>query len=113
MSGSVGRVEADLRVGGENQLLIDGGPLGFVGMSLNIEVLAFGISKSLSVFRKSPDVNNARIALVAASTKFGLLLPLFTDNAELYLYVSLLTWWMLGYSMKEYNSIKESEASMS
>jgi len=107
MSGNVGSVEEDVRVSGENQFLIYGVQLGFIGMILYIAILAFGILRSLEVFRKSPNLNNARIAFVAAVTKFGLLLPLFTANAELYLYVSLLTWWMLGYSMKEYNSIKK------
>lgn len=113
MSGNVGSVEEDVRVGGENQFLIYGVQLGFIGMILYIAILAFGIIKSLKVFRKSPNLNNARIAFVAAVTKFGLLLPLFTANAELYLYVSLLTWWMLGYSMKEYNSIEEIEPVLS
>lgn len=109
MSGNSGSVEDEVRVGGENQFLIYGVQLGFLGMILYIMVLAFGISKSLTVFRKSKDVNKARIGFVAAVTKFGLLLPLFTANAELYLYVSLLTWWMLGYSMTEYNKIKAVE----
>lgn len=70
------------------------------------------MARALKVFRASPDVYAARIAFVAAVTKFGLLLPLFTANAELYLYVSLLTWWMLGYSMREYNKIKAVEKAM-
>src|SRR5690606_12874082 len=106
MSGNSASVEEDLRISGESQFLIYGVQLGFIGLILYIAILAFGISKSLVVFRKSPDVNNARVAFVAAVTKFGLLLPLFTANAELYLFVSLLTWWMLGYSMKEYNQVK-------
>lgn len=109
MSGNIGSVEDELRVGGENQFLIYGVQLGVLGMVLYIAVLLLGISRCLKVFRKSPDVNQARVAFVAAATKFGLLLPLFTANAELYLYVSLLTWWMMGYSMKEYNQIKAAE----
>lgn len=106
MSGNSASVEEDLRISGESQFLIYGVQLGIIGLGLYIAILAFGISKSLQVFRKSPNVNSARVAFVATVTKFGLLLPLFTANAELYLYVSLLTWWMLGYSMKEYNHIK-------
>lgn len=109
MSGNTGSVEDELRIGGENQFFIYGVQLGVTGMFLYIAVLLFGISKSIQVFRKSPDLNMARIAFVAAVTKFGMLLPLFTANAELYLYVSLLTWWMLGYSMTGYNEIKAAE----
>ena len=53
MSGNSGSVEDEVRVGGENQFLIYGVQLGFLGMILYIMVLAFGISKSLTVFRKS------------------------------------------------------------
>ena len=109
MSGNSASVEEDLRISGESQFLIYGVQLGVIGLLLYIAILAFGISKSLQVFRRSPNVNSARVAFVAAVTKFGLLLPLFTANAELYLYVSLVTWWMLGYSMKEYNNIRSAE----
>lgn len=109
MSGNSGSVEEELRVSGENQFLIYGVQLGVAGLVLYVAILGFGITKALVVFRKSPIVNQARVAFVAAVTKFGLLLPLFTANAELYLYVSLLTWWMLGYSMREYNKIRRAE----
>src|SRR5690606_6753640 len=109
MSGNSASVEEDLRISGESQFLIYGVQLGVIGLLLYIAMLAFGISKSLQVFHRSPNVNSARVAFVAAVTKFGLLLPLVTANAELYLYVSLVTWWMLGYSMKEYNNIRSAE----
>ena len=112
MSGNVGSVEDELRIGGESQFLVYGVQLGVLGMLLYIGTLGFGIARALKVFRESPDVYAARIAFVAAVTKFGLLLPLFTANAELYLYVSLVTWWMLGYSMREYNKIKAVEKVM-
>jgi len=106
MSGNVASVTDDLRVGGENQFLIFGVQLGFLGMFLYILMLAYGVIISIRVFRQSPDVNAARIAFVAASVKVGMLLPLFTANAEMYMYVSWITWWMVGYSVKEYNKIK-------
>src|SRR5690606_15526059 len=109
MSGNSASVEEDLRISGESQFLIYGVQLGFIGLILYIAILGLGIAKSLRVFRNSDNVGNARVAFVAAVTKFGLLLPLFTANAELYLYVSALSWWMLGYSMKEYNNIKLAE----
>jgi len=106
MSGNVASVTDDVRVGGENQFLIFGVQLGFLGMFLYILLLAYGVMISIRVFRQSPDTNAARIAFVAASVKVGMLLPLFTANAEMYMYVSWITWWMVGYSVKEYNKIK-------
>jgi len=112
MSGNVASVTDDLRVGGENQFLIFGVQLGFLGMLLYILLLAYGVMISIRVFRQSPDTNAARIAFVAASVKVGLLLPLFTANAEMYMYVSWITWWMVGYSVKEYNKIKYATPSL-
>jgi len=105
MSGNTGSVADEFRVGGENQFLIYGVQLGVLGMFLYIAILGFGIYKSLLVFRKTEDSNTARIAFVTAATKFGLLLPLFTANAELYTYVSLITWWMMGYTLTAYNQL--------
>ncbi|MBD3626559.1 MAG: O-antigen ligase domain-containing protein [Cyclobacterium sp.] len=111
MSGNTGSVEDEVRVGGENQFLIYGVQLGVLGMMLYILVLGIGIYKSLLVFRHSRDSSVARVAFVAATTKFGLLLPLFTANAELYAYVSLTTWWMMGYTLTAYNGLFSTKGS--
>lgn len=47
-----------------------------------------------------------RLAFVAAAVKVGLLLPLFTANAEMYTYVSWITWWMVGYSVYAYSRLQ-------
>ena len=110
---SVGHVADEVFVGGENQILIYGVQIGVLGMFFYIAILGFGIYKSLLVFRKTEDSNTARIAFVAATTKFGLLLPLFTSNAELYTYVSLFTKWMMGYSLTAYNQLYSTMKSVS
>jgi hypothetical protein len=112
MSGNVGSVEDELRVGGENQFLIYGVQMGWLGMMLYILILAFSIHTSLKVFNRTEDIMTARIAFVAASVKFGLLLPLFTANAEVYTYVSWITWWMVGYSVHAYQRISTPKAIM-
>jgi hypothetical protein len=43
---------------------------------------------------------------VAGVVKFGLLLPLFTANVEIYTYVSWITWWMVGLGVREYSLLK-------
>lgn len=112
MSGNVGSVEDELRVGGENQFLIYGVQLGWLGMLLYILILYFGIKISLKVFNQTDDLMTARIAFVAASVKFGLLLPLFTANAEVYTYVSWVSWWMVGYSVFAYQRIRYAKSSI-
>ncbi len=105
MSGNFGSVADELRVGGENQFLIYGVQLGWIGMLLYIGTLATGIILSLRVFYRSENLSVARIAFVGAVTKVGLLLPLFTANVEIYTYVSWITWWMIGYSVNAYSKL--------
>lgn len=105
MSGNAGSVTDELRVGGENQFLIYGVQLGWPGMILYILMLASGVILSLRVFYQTEDLMTARLAFVAASVKVGLLLPLFTANAEMYTYVSWITWWMVGYSVNEFSRL--------
>ncbi|MCH6199816.1 O-antigen ligase family protein [Aquiflexum sp. LQ15W] len=106
MSGNSGSVTDEARVGGENQFLIYGVQLGFLGMIFYIMLLGFSISRSVRVFRLTDNVMSARIAFSGAAVKTGLLLPLFTANAEMYLYVSWISWWMVGYTMNEYSKIR-------
>ena len=110
MSGNSGTVTDEARIGGENQFLIYGVQLGFIGMFLYILLLGFSISRSIRVFRGTENLMTARIAFTAAAVKTGLLLPLFTANAELYAYVNWITWWMVGYAMNEYSKIKDGKA---
>jgi hypothetical protein len=106
MSGNAGSVTNELRVGGENQFLIYGVQLGWIGMLLYILVLASGVILSLRVFYQTENRMTARLAFVAASVKVGLLLPLFTANAEMYSYVAWISWWMIGYSVNSYSRIR-------
>jgi hypothetical protein len=50
--------------------------------------------------------NDKHISFIVACTKFGLLLPLLTANAELYLFVSLATWFLAGYIESRYIELK-------
>ena len=95
-------------MGGENQFLIYGVQLGWVGMFLYILVLASGVILSLRVFYQTENTMTARLAFVGAVTKVGMLLPLFTANAEMYTYVTWLTWWMIGDSVHHYSILKKS-----
>jgi hypothetical protein len=108
MSGNVGSVTDEVRIGGENQFLIYGVQLGVLGMLLYILLLTLGIIYAIRVFRSTQNLMIARIAFTAAAVKTGLLLPLFTANAEMYAYVSWISWWMVGYAMNEYSKIHRS-----
>lgn len=106
MSGNAGGADLDIIVGGENQYLIYGVQMGFLGMLLYIGMLFFGIRNSWKGFRLSNTRQEAIIPFVAAAVKFGMLLPLFTANAEAYIYVSLVSWWLIGASESIYQKNK-------
>jgi hypothetical protein len=106
MSGNFGSVTDDLRVGGENQYLIYGVQLGWLGMLLYIGMLVSGIRESIYAFKNSENLSIARVAFVAGTVKVGLLLPMFTANIEIYTYVSWVSWWMIGLAVNEYSSLK-------
>ncbi|AKP52379.1 O-antigen ligase domain-containing protein [Cyclobacterium amurskyense] len=116
-SGNASTVTDELRIGGENQFLIFGVQLGVLGMLLYTAILATGIWTAVKAFKIADNTHLARIAFIGATTKVGLLLPLFTANAELYAFVSWISWWMIGLSVKTYiscsfnqNSIVESNS---
>ena len=104
MSGNGNGVDNENRVGGENQFFIFGVQMGLLGLILYISLLYLAIKISIQAYRKSLSPNEQIVPFVAGTTKFALLLPLFTANAELYLFVSLISWWLVGQSVKIKNS---------
>lgn len=99
-SGNAGGVESELQVGGENQFLIYGVQLGVLGFLLYTSSIVLAILLSLKAYRVAWDNESRAIPFIASAVKFSLLLPLFTSNMEIYLFVSLSSWWMVGYSMR-------------
>jgi hypothetical protein len=104
-SGNTSGVEDELRVGGENQYLIYGVQLGIFGMILYGYILFLAIKHAWKAFRMSSKREEAVIPFVAASVKFGMLLPLFTANVEAYLFISLFSWWLVGQSESQYRQL--------
>ena len=97
MSGNANGVDQALKIGGENQFLIYGVQMGVIGLLIYVSILIKGIKNSLKVFKLSNKDHVKSISFVAAATKIGLLVPLFTANAELYLFVAFLSWFLIGF----------------
>ncbi|SIS61105.1 O-antigen ligase family protein [Belliella pelovolcani] len=98
-SGNIGAVDEELRVGGENQFLVFGVQIGWIGMILYILMLFGSIVYCYKAFGQLKNTGEARIAFIATTVKFAAIFPLFTSNAEKFLFVSLITWWMVGYTV--------------
>ena len=105
MSGNASGVDQAIKVGGENQFLIFGVQMGVLSVILYILILFFLIKRSSHVYLKTLNLDK-HISFIVACTKFGLLLPLLTANAELYLFVSLATWFFAGYIESRYTELK-------
>ena len=102
MSGNAGGVDQSLKVGGENQFLIFGVQMGIIAIIIYSVILLTAIIRSLKLYVDTKDLKHKHISFVVACTKFGLILPLLTANAELYLFVSLVSWLLAGYVEKTY-----------
>lgn len=98
-SGNVSSVDDSIRVGGENQFLVFGVQMGWIGMFVYIMILGVAIVYTYRAFGELKKINEARIAFIATAVKFAMILPLFTSNAEKFFFVSLLSWWMVGYTV--------------
>ena len=97
MSGNANGVDQAIKIGGENQFLIYGVQMGFLGLLIYISILFKAIKNGLKVFELSKKQHIRSISFVAALTKIGLLIPLFTANAELYLFVAFISWFLIGF----------------
>tara|TARA_B100001989_G_scaffold226321_1_gene181863 strand:- start:495 stop:1880 length:1386 start_codon:yes stop_codon:yes gene_type:complete len=105
MSGNASGVDQAIKVGGENQFLIFGVQMGVLSIITYVLILFFVIKRSCKVYFMSSNYVK-HISFIVACTKFGLLLPLLTANAELYLFVSLATWFFAGYIESRYTELK-------
>jgi len=106
MSGNASSVDDAVKIGGENQFIIFGVQLGVLGLFLYLLLLLLSIIYSLKAYRLAKTFEDSVFPFAAASTKVGLLLPLFTSNAEIFLYVAFVSWWMVGYSVSLYSRAK-------
>lgn len=104
MSGNASGVDQAIKIGGENQFLIYGVQMGVISMILYSLMLFKSIKDSFSVYSFSKGYIK-ELAFIVLLTKFGLLIPLLTANAELYLFVSLTTWFLIGSIQRSYQKI--------
>ncbi|MBL6648559.1 MAG: O-antigen ligase family protein [Flavobacteriaceae bacterium] len=104
MSGNASGVDQAIKIGGENQFLIYGVQMGVISMILYSIMLFKSIRDSFSVFSQSKGYIK-ELAFIVLLAKFGLIIPLLTANAELYLFVSLTTWFLIGSIQRSYQKI--------
>ena len=104
MSGNASGVDQSIKIGGENQFLIYGVQMGVISMVIYFLILIKSIFNSAKLYLNSNNINHKSVGFITALTKFGLLIPLFTANAELYLFVAFFSWYLVGQSERLYNT---------
>lgn len=110
-SGNAAGVESDLQVGGESQILTYGVQMGFLGMLLYLSLLVAILIVCFKTFRRAETIDEKFIPFVAGLTKFGLLLPIVTTLAENFLFLSYVSWWMVGCTVAMY--LRQKQLSLS
>ena len=95
--GNAGRVSgfSGYNVGGENQFIIIGVQTGIVTAGIYIAMYIMVMRKALQLF-KTQTGKIRRLALFIFLVKVGMLIPLFTSEAESYIYISYITWILTG-----------------
>jgi hypothetical protein len=98
--GNAGRISgfSGYNVGGENQFIIIGVQTGIITAGIYIAMYMMLMRKALQLF-KNQTGKIRRLALFIFLIKVGMLIPLFTSEAESYIYISYITWILTGLLM--------------
>ena len=104
-SGNASSVDQVIGIGGENQFLIFGVQLGLFGIVLYSSILIKSIYNCAKLYMYENKYNLKMISFVTSCTKIGLIIPLMTANAEIYLFISLITWFFVGYCESYYQNL--------
>ncbi len=95
--GESGRISAfsGFNTGGENEFIILGVQTGIITLGLYIAAYVVILKTSYQLFKTS-EGRIRRLALFLYLLKIGLIIPLFTSEAEAVIYVSYTTWILTG-----------------
>lgn len=98
--GNAGRISgfSGYNVGGENQFIIIGVQTGILTAVIYIAMYFIVMRRALQLF-KTQTGKIRRLALFIFLVKVGMLIPLFTSEAESYIYISYITWILTGLLM--------------
>ena len=96
MSGNASGVDQSIKIGGENQFLIYGVQMGVIAVLLYLLIIVKSIVNSVITYKRNISDSHRSISFITACIKLGLIIPLFTANAELYLFVALFSWYLVG-----------------
>lgn len=108
-SGNASVVDQAIGVGGENQFIIIGVQMGLIGMILYTSIIIKSIKNIFKLYRKTKINTIKLVSFTISCSKFGLIMPLLTANAEIYSFISLITWFFVGFCETQYQNLNKDE----
>jgi len=108
-SGNASSVDQAIGIGGENQFIIIGVQLGLLGIIFYLSILIKSIKNSFNLYRLSKNNTIKLVSFTITCSKFGLIVPLMTANAEIYSFISLFTWFFVGFCETQYQNLISNE----
>ena len=106
ISGNSLSVDDQISVGGENQFIIIGVQMGLLGLINYIGLIYYSIINSYKLFNLEKDFKLKYLPFVVCSLKFALIFPLMTSNAEIYTFLSLFGWFLVGLNERRFDKLK-------
>ena len=105
-SGNSLSVDDQISIGGENQFIIIGVQMGLLGLINYIGLIYYSIRNSYKLFNLEKDFQLKYLPFIVCCLKFALILPLMTSNAEIYTFLSLFGWFIVGLNERRYDHLK-------
>jgi len=105
-SGNSLSVDDQISIGGENQFIIIGVQMGLLGLINYIGLIYYSIRNSYKLFNLEKDSQLKYLPFIVCCLKFALIFPLMTSNAEIYTFLSLFGWFIVGLNERRYDHLK-------
>ena len=105
-SGNSLSVDDQISIGGENQFIIIGVQMGLLGLINYIGLIYYSIRNSYKLFNLEKDFQLKYLPFIVCCLKFALIFPMMTSNAEIYTFLSLFGWFIVGLNERRYDNLK-------
>ena len=105
-SGNSLSVDNEISIGGENQFIIIGVQLGLIGLLNYTGLIFYSIRNSYKLYNLENDRQFKYLPFIVCCLKFALIFPLLTSNAEIYTFLSLCGWFLVGLNERRYHNLK-------
>ena len=80
--------------------------MGLIGLINYIGLIYYSIRNSYKLFNLEKDFKLKYLPFVVCSLKFALIFPLMTSNAEIYTFLSLFGWFLVGLNERRFVKLK-------